>query len=457
MKQRIVILGGGESGVGAAILARHQGYEVFLSDHGPIASEKKEALQDHQISFEENGHSPERIFSAEEVVKSPGIPDDTDIITRIKAQHIPVVSEIEFAMSHSKAKFIGITGTNGKTTTTLLTYHILKEAGYDVGIAGNVGFSLAQQVATADKTYFVVELSSFQLDGMRNAKVQIGVLLNITPDHLDRYDNDFSKYVASKFRITRHMAENDTFIYNESDPCIAGEIKKLTLGASQLAIADKESKTAQAYFGNDRINFRTDGVERAIAINNLPLRGTHNMMNAMAAVLVARNLGADWQGIENALKSFKNAPHRLEFCGDVENIAFYNDSKATNVKALWFALQSFERPIVLIMGGVDKGNDYSEVDALVKKRVKSIIALGTDLSKIHAHFSSLGKEVVRTTSMAGAVEAAYDRAVDGEVVLLSPACASFDLFRNYEDRGWQFKKAVKDLWARVESKTTTIS
>jgi UDP-N-acetylmuramoylalanine--D-glutamate ligase len=455
MKDRIVILGGGESGVGAAILAKAKGYDVFLSDSGFIPSEKKKRLTEYKIDFEEGNHSEAKILNASEVVKSPGIPDNAPLVLKIKDNKIPVISEIEFAIRYSKAKFIGITGTNGKTTTTLLTYHILKENGLDVGLAGNVGFSLARQVAGQDKEYFVVELSSFQLDGMSKSKLHVAVLLNITPDHLNRYDNDFSKYADSKFRIIRNMRKEDFFIYNEDDPSISAKIDGLKTHVNRQPVSLTKSETSLAYLADKYLMFHDGTSTKRVSRDGLPLRGKHNMINSMAAIQVARNLGISWDGILKALITFENAPHRLEYSGNINGVDFYNDSKATNVDAVWFALESFEQPIVLIMGGTDKGNDYTQIDELVKQKVKAIVALGIDNTKIESHFKNYMTDISSTDSVFQAVQIAFSKAKENEVVLLSPACASFDLFKNYEERGEKFKEAVGALKGKVEGNLTT--
>jgi UDP-N-acetylmuramoylalanine--D-glutamate ligase len=451
MKEKIVILGGGESGVGAAILAKMKGFEVFLSDNGLIPSEKKQTLKKYDIEFEEGGHSTDRVLMADEVVKSPGIPDNASLIQKLNEKQIPVVSEIEFALRFTAAQIIGITGTNGKTTTTLLTYHLLKENGLDVGLAGNVGASLAKQVALEDKQYFVTELSSFQLDGMFKSKLHIAVLLNITPDHLNRYDNDFSKYVDSKFRIIRNMRKEDHFIFYENDPNIHGKIQTLKTHVSQQPVSLIKSDTASAYLADHYLIFREGDVTKKLSKDQLPLLGKHNIINSMAAIQAARNVGIEWAGILKALKTFKNAAHRLEFAGNIKGVDFYNDSKATNVDAVWYALDSYDRPIVLILGGLDKGNDYTQIDELVKQKVKAIIALGIDNKKIESHFKDYMTDISSTDSVFKAVEIGFSKAKDGEVVLLSPACASFDLFKNYEERGEKFKQAVNALKDKIEN------
>ena len=456
MKKKVAILGGRESGVGAAILAKSKGFDVFLSDNDFISSKYKKTLREYSINFEEGQHETNTILSADEIVKSPGIPDNTPIILNAIEKNIPVVSEIEFALRFSKAKIIGITGTNGKTTTTLLTYHLLKENGSNVGLAGNVGHSLARQVAEEDKEYFVVELSSFQLDGMSKARLHTAILLNITPDHLDRYENDFQKYVNSKFRIIRNMRKEDHFIYNELDKTINEQFDQLKSNVDVQPISLKKSDKSIAYLVEKNLMF-TDGENlKRISINNLPLRGKHNMINSMAAIQAARNIGIDWSGILSALKTFENAPHRLEYVGKINEVDFYNDSKATNVDAVWYALESFDTSIVLIMGGTDKGNDYTQIDEFVANKVKSIVALGIDNTKIESHFKGYMSDITSTDSVFNAIEIAFSKASDGDVVLLSPACASFDLFKNYEERGQRFKEAFFALKEKFGSNQKTM-
>ena len=451
MKKKIVILGGGESGVGAAILAKTNGYEVFLSDNGLISSKNKQTLGEYAIDFEEGQHDTDTILSAGEIVKSPGIPENVPIILKAIEKNIPVISEIEVALRYTNAKIIGITGTNGKTTTTLLTYHLLKENGLNVGLAGNVGHSLARQVAEADRDYFVVELSSFQLDGMSKSRLHTAILLNITPDHLDRYENDFQKYMNSKFRIIRNMRKEDHFIYNESDERIKAYVDHLKSHVDLQPISLIKSEKSVAYLVEKNLMFKDEENPKRVSTNNLPLRGKHNMINTMAAVQAARNMGIDWDGILSALKTFENAPHRLEYVGRIKEVEFYNDSKATNVDAVWYALESFDTPIVLIIGGTDKGNDYTQIDELVAGKVKAIVALGIDNTKIESHFKNYMSDITSTDSVFNAIEIAFSKTSDGDVVLLSPACASFDLFKNYEERGERFKKAFYALKDKIEN------
>ncbi len=451
MKKKIVILGGGESGVGAAILAKVNGMNVFLSDNGLIASKYKRVLTEYKIEFEEGQHDTDIILSANEIVKSPGIPDNVPLIEKAKENNIPIISEIEFALRYSKAMIIGITGTNGKTTTTLLIYHLLKESGLDVGLAGNIGHSLARQVAEEDKACFVVELSSFQLDGMSKSKLHIAILLNITPDHLNRYDDDFQKYVSSKFRIVRNMRKEDFFIYNENDLNINEQNALLKSHVNHQPIALKKSNESIAYLFEKYLTFKGAEHLNKIAIDHLPLFGNHNMINILAAVQAVKNMGVEWSQILSALKTFENAPHRLEYVGKIKQVDFFNDSKATNVDAVWCALESFDVPIILIIGGSDKGNDYNQIDDLVSKKVKAIVALGIDNQKIESHFKNYLDDVTSTDSVFNAVEIALSKSSSGDVVLLSPACASFDLFKNYEERGERFKEAFLALKDKIES------
>lgn len=450
MKEKVVILGGGESGIGAAILAKSQGNSAFLSDNGLIPANNKETLAKHKIDFEEGAHSEDRILEAVEIIKSPGIPDNVPLLEKARAKDIPVISEIEFALRFSKAKVIGITGTNGKTTTTLLTYHLLKENGLDVGLAGNVGHSLARQVAEGDREYYVIELSSFQLDGMYKSRLNVAMLLNITPDHLDRYNNSFQEYVASKFRVIQNMRNDDAFIYNASDAVIRDAVIHNKRTMKQLPVSLSKYAEASASLVEDGIAFQGEEKRKKISQKKLPLLGKHNMINTMASILAAREFGIDWDGITTALQSFENAPHRLEYIGSIKKVDFYNDSKATNVDAVWYALESFKSPIILILGGIDKGNDYSMINDLVAQKVKAIVAMGIDNTKIVSHFKEVVADISSTDSPFQATEIAYSKAEDGEVVLLSPACASFDLFKNYEERGNRFKEAFSALKQKTE-------
>lgn len=448
MKQKLTILGAGESGVGAALLGKAKGYEVFVSDMGKLQEKYREVLTAEQIGFEEGSHDEARVLGSDLIVKSPGIPEKAPLIKKIREKGIEVISEIEFAARYSRARFIAITGSNGKTTTTLLTYHLLKKLGLNVGLAGNVGESLAKQVIEDRFDYFVLELSSFQLDDMYKFKAHIAVLLNITPDHLDRYEYEFQNYINSKFRILQNMDSHDYFICYSDDEVIMKELSKRTVAPRMLEISLREKAGDGAYLQGDELSFSlSDGQEQSFSlpVASLPLRGKHNMINTMAAVLAATALKQDVQKFSEALKDFTNASHRLEDAGSINGVRFINDSKATNVDSVWYALDSFNVPLVWIAGGQDKGNDYNAIEPLVREKVKALVCLGKDNSKLHKAFEGKVPLILETDNMTEAVRLAYDQAAAGEVVLLSPACASFDLFRNYEDRGEQFKSAVKRL------------
>jgi UDP-N-acetylmuramoylalanine--D-glutamate ligase len=448
MGKRLVILGSGESGVGAAILAKQKGFEVFVSDRGLIKELYKQQLREEQILFEEGIHSEEKILNADEVVKSPGIPDQAPMVGKIREKAIPVISEIEFAGRYTRAKKICITGSNGKTTTTLLTYHMLKKAGYHVGLAGNVGKSFALQVARENFDYYVLELSSFQLDGMYDFTADVAVLLNVTPDHLDRYDYSFDTYLASKFRITRNQGPTDFFVYNADDTAISRYMENHQVQATRLPFSIRQPIDGDgAFLTNNQItlNYKSNQNPLIMTIEQLALQGKHNVYNSMAASMAARIVDVRKEIIRESLQDFQNVEHRLEFVASINGIEFINDSKATNVNSTWYALESMEKPVVWICGGQDKGNDYNELSELVKARVKAIVCLGKDNSKLIAAFQGVIETVVETDSAADAVAASYKIARKGDVVLLSPACASFDLFQNYEDRGMQFKAAVRAL------------
>lgn len=449
MSERIVILGGGESGVGAAILAMQKGYEVFLSDGGSLASDRRRMLKSHKIEFEEGQHSSDRILTASLVVKSPGIPDSAPLIKELAAKGIPVVSEIEFAYRFiDKAKVIAITGTNGKTTTAMLTYHLLKTAGYRVALGGNVGKSLAGLVAEGGYHYYVVEVSSFQLDGIVNFRPDVAVLLNITPDHLDRYDNDFSKYVTSKFRIVENLTNEEAFIYSADSEPITEAVSRRKIEASMFAMSATSNNKLSAYLNKEHLIFnyeyKANQAQYEIPLSEISLIGKHNMVNSMAAVLSAMCMDVSIEKILKGLKNFKNAPHRLEFVKEIDNVAYINDSKATNVDSVYYALDGVKGNIIWIAGGIDKGNDYSQIESLVGKKVKALICMGKDNQGLTSYFSDIEK-LVEVDSAEKAVNQAHEWANEGDVVLLSPACASFDLFSNYEDRGDKFKRAVKKL------------
>ncbi|MBP6231572.1 MAG: UDP-N-acetylmuramoyl-L-alanine--D-glutamate ligase [Paludibacteraceae bacterium] len=443
--KRIVVLGGGESGVGAAVLAHKQGFDVFVSDASKIKETYKLVLNKHAIRWEEGTHTYEEILQATEVVKSPGIPDKVAVIQEIKKQNIPIISEIEFAGRYTSAKTICITGSNGKTTTTMLIYHILKQAGLNVGLAGNVGKSFALQVAEETYEYYVIELSSFQLDNMYTFRADVAILLNITPDHLDRYEYDFQKYVEAKMRITQNQTANDVFIYWEDDKAIQQELTKHKINAKLYPFSMKKNSKNNAYVENNNLTINTEETELTMNIEKLAIKGTHNVYNSMAAALSASVMNIKKEQIRNSLADFEGVEHRLEPVAKVRNIMFINDSKATNVNSCWYALESMHTPVVLILGGTDKGNDYNEILQLINKKVHTLVFLGTDNSKLEHFFGETGIKTMSTNSMEEAVKVAYQSANKGDTVLLSPCCASFDLFANYEDRGAQFKHCVKNL------------
>lgn len=435
----ISILGGGESGVGAALLAKSKGFDVFLSDAGTLKENYQQTLRDNEIEFETGGHSLERILGSQEIIISPGIPEKTDIVKAIKAKDISLVSEIEFAARYTKAKIVAITGSNGKTTTTLLTYHFLKSAGLKVGLAGNIGQSFAKQVMEDQHDVYVLEISSFQLDRCFRFKPDVAVLLNITPDHLDRYEYQFENYIASKFRIFQNADASTSCVFWADDEVIQSNLAKIPASATLKTVSFQQK--AHAYITAEKIQF--DGAELYLA--DAPLKGPHNAINMAVAMLAAHEAGVSFDQILQSLPFFENAPHRLEPCGVWNGVEFINDSKATNVDAVYYALNSYKQPLILIMGGVDKGNEYEVLDPLVKEKVKGLICLGTDNSKLEQHFGRIVPQLFATDSLEDAVLKAKEWAVDGDVVLLSPACASFDLFKNYEDRGDQFKNTVKRL------------
>jgi UDP-N-acetylmuramoylalanine--D-glutamate ligase len=443
--RRIVVLGGGESGTGAAILAQKQGLDVFLSDSSAIKPKYRNILDKYGIAYEENRHTEDLILNADEIIKSPGIPDKIAIIQTIKKKKIPIISEIEFAGRYTNAKMICITGSNGKTTTTLLTYHILKNAGLNVGLAGNIGDSLALQVAEQNCDYYVIELSSFQLDGMFAFKADIAILLNITPDHLDRYDYKMQNYVNSKWRILQNQTENDAFIYWNDDPIVHQKLKKQKPAVALYAFAEKKEDGVKAYTENNKIIIETFNEKFTMEEELVALTGTHNLYNSLAAGIAAKLLDIKDDVIRLSLSDFKGVEHRFEKVARVRGVEYINDSKATNVNSTWYALQSMKTPTVLILGGTDKGNNYSEIESLVLSKCRALIFLGVDNSKLHAFFE--GKiEIIRDAhSMEDAVSQAYEIAQKGDTVLLSPSCASFDLFENYEDRGRQFKECVQKL------------
>ena len=444
MAEKIVVLGAGESGVGSAILAQKKGFDLSVSDKSAIKKNYKEMLVKYNIPFEELQHTENKILDATEVIKSPGIPESADIIKKIRAKGIPVVSEIEFAGRYNKAKTICITGSNGKTTTTMLTYFILSHAGYNVGLAGNVGKSFALQVAEENFDYYVIELSSFQLDGMYDFRADVAILMNITPDHLDRYNYEFQNYINSKFRILQNLTQEQYFIYWSEDPVIMAELKKREVSASLAPFgANKENNVAWIDNGSLHVNCMNSF---SIPINDVYIKGIHNMYNSMAASLAASIVGVPDAVIKEALSLFKGVEHRLEYVDTIKGVRYINDSKATNIDSCWYALQSMTTPTVLILGGTDKGNDYNAILDLVKQKVHTLVFMGVDNAKLVKFFSENSNiPFVDTHSLKDAVEACYNAAKEGDTVLLSPCCASFDLFKNYENRGELFKEAVRAL------------
>ncbi|MFJ1438270.1 UDP-N-acetylmuramoyl-L-alanine--D-glutamate ligase [Capnocytophaga canimorsus] len=443
--KKLVILGGGESGVGAAILGKKKHWDVFLSDKGKVATKYAKVLNQHTIRWEENKHTESEILSADCIIKSPGIPDTAEIIKKAKEKHIEIISEIEFAYRYTKGKIIAITGSNGKTTTTSLTYHILKESGLNVGVAGNIGKSFAQMVAEDDKEYYVLEISSFQLDGITSFKPHIAILLNITPDHLDRYDYKMENYIASKFRITENQTENDYFIYDIDDPIIAQWLEKNEIKSQKIPFSIEKELNKGIYSLKDIIHMNIDNQTFEIEVKEMSLKGKHNVKNSMAASVSSRLLKVRKESIRESLKGFVGEPHRLEFVKTVEGITYINDSKATNVNSVFFALDTMKTPVVWIVGGVDKGNDYSPLLPYVHEKVRAIVCLGKDNSPILKSFGNVIDNIVETQSMEEAVSLSKQFAKNGDTVLLSPACASFDLFKNYEERGNEFKKEVEKL------------
>ncbi len=445
-KHRLVVLGAGESGTGAAILAKDKGMDVFLSDSGTISPKYRKILEEENIPFEEGSHSMDKILSADEVVKSPGIPLDAPVILAVRGKNIPVISEIEFAGRYTDSKMVCITGSNGKTTTTMLIHHILTEAGLDAGLAGNVGNSLAWQVARNPHAVYVVELSSFQLDNMYDFKANVAVLLNITPDHLDRYDYKMQNYVNAKFRILQNMTHKDVFIFWQDDPVITEQLKHIVTEASLLPFSEHQEEGSAAYIdAENELVLNTPATSMTMPRADLALNGLHNVYNSMAAGLSACLFDLRKDDIRKALSDFCGVEHRLEFIADIDGVRWINDSKATNVNSCWYALEAMDRPTVLILGGKDKGNDYSEILPLVKERVTAIVAMGKDNAKIMEFFGPYVSRMADTHSLAEAVEACRKFANEGDTVLLSPCCASFDLFKSYEDRGRQFKEAVRAL------------
>ena len=444
--KKIVILGGAESGTGSAILAKQKNYEVFLSDIGKIKDKYKEILLAHHIDFEENKHTEKKILQADEIIKSPVIPDNIPLILKIKSKNIPIISEIEFAGRYTNAKIIGITGSNGKTTTTLLIAHLLQKAGLNIGLAGNIGQSFAYQVATKNFDYYVLELSSFQLDGVFDFKIDIAILLNITPDHLDRYNYKFENYLLSKFRILQNQTEKDFFIYCQDDENINNHLSKIDLKSQKLSFSIFDNFLKKGAFLQEK-NFiiKYQNEENIFRTSDFSLQGNHNIYNAMASILLGKILKINEKIIKKSLQTFKAVEHRLEKFTRIKGIDFINDSKATNVNSTFYALESMTKKTIWILGGIDKGNNYSLLDSLVKEKVKAIIALGKDNEKIKKHFQNKISLFYETDNLQKAVEKSFLWAKENETVLLSPSCASFDLFQTYEDRGKKFKKTVLEL------------
>jgi len=446
MAKKLVILGAGESGIGTALLAKQKGYDVFVSDASAIKPNFQKELEDHQIEFESGAHSVERILAADEVMKSPGIPDKNELVKSIRAKGIPVISEIEFGYRYKgNAKIAAITGSNGKTTTTSLLFHICQVAEQDAAMVGNIGFSFARQIAQDPKSLYVIEVSSFQLDDIKFFKPDIAILLNITEDHLDRYNYEFERYVKSKFRIIENQTESDCFIYCIDDEIIVKHLALLTYNTNPLPFSMKQEVKKGGYIKNDQMMLKIQEERVTMSIYDFALKGKHNAYNTMAASIAATTLGIRKEKIREAVSNFHNLEHRMEFVATVKGVDFINDSKATNVNSTWYALESMQKPTILVLGGVDKGNDYSLIAELIKEKVKAIVCMGTDNKKIVEFFKGIVPVIVEADSASKAVTESFNLAEKGEVVLLSPACASFDLFKNYEDRGRQFKAAVKEL------------
>ncbi len=446
MSKRLVILGAGESGVGTALLARQKGYDVFVSDGGEIRDHYKMELKTAGVVFEEKQHTPEQVLNADEVMKSPGIPEKNELVKQIRTKGIPIISEIEFAYRYKgNSKIIAITGSNGKTTTTSLTYHICKTGGADCALVGNVGYSFAKQVAKDPKALYVAEISSFQLDDIKTFRPDVAVLTNITEDHLDRYDYKIENYISSKYRIALNQQKEDVFIYNMDDEVTVKTISNYSIKSTLAPFTMSKQLPQGAYLLNAKMHLKWKNEEMQMSIEDFALKGKHNHYNSMAASLAATAVDIRKEKIREALQTFQTLEHRMETVATIKNVEFINDSKATNVNSTWYALESMEKPVILILGGVDKGNDYSLLKELVQEKVRAIICLGTDNKKIHEAFSDVVSLIVNTSNAQDAVRSAFHVANKGDVVLLSPACASFDLFKNYEDRGNQFKKAVKEL------------
>ncbi|HSZ87319.1 MAG TPA: UDP-N-acetylmuramoyl-L-alanine--D-glutamate ligase [Puia sp.] len=446
MNKRMVILGGGESGVGAALLVKRQGYDVFVSDSSLLKEKYKTELTQNQIEFEEGKHTEEKILNADEVMKSPGIPEKNEMVKQVRHKNIPVISEIELAYRYKgDSKIIGITGSNGKTTTTAITHHIFQHAEYDCALVGNIGYSFAKQVAEDPKQWYVAEISSFQLDDIKEFKPDVAILTNITEDHLDRYEYKFENYINSKFRIVMNQTKNDHFIFNEDDAVTNKYVSKYSHHTNPLPITMLHETNKGGFIRNGQMTLATGSEKMQMSIYDFALKGIHNQYNSMAAGLAALTVGIRKEKIREAIQSFEALEHRMEYVATVRGVEFINDSKATNVNSVWYALETMTKPTILILGGVDKGNDYSLIRDLVKEKVKAIVCMGVDNRKIHEAFQHEVPLMVDTASALEAVNASFHFAKKDDVVLLSPACASFDLFKNYEDRGNQFKEAVKDL------------
>lgn len=445
MKKRVVILGGGESGTGAALLAKAKGFDVFLSDMAPLKEAYANELSENGIPFEQGKHTEELILNADEVVKSPGIPDKVEIVKKIHKKGIPIISEIELGFRYAKGRIIAITGSNGKTTTTSLVYHLLKESGYNVGLGGNIGESFAKKCIDDPYDFWVLELSSFQLDNCYDFRPYVSVLTNITPDHLDRYNYEFQNYIDSKFRIVQAQEERDYFVVFTDNEPIVSELSKRAIRPKKLAISLTHQPENGAGYNGTALVFHSEGWELEIPVEALKIKGKHNYLNSMAAVLACAKVGMDKEQILSSLISFEPVEHRLEYVDTIKGVKFINDSKATNVDSVFYALDSMERPTVLILGGVDKGNDYSQIEDLVKEKVSALVCMGKDNSKLRSYFDGKLKQIVETDSIQMAVSESFKLAKEGDTVLLSPACASFDLFQNYEDRGRQFKQQVKRI------------
>ena len=446
MKKKLVILGAGESGIGTALLATQKGYDVFVSDGGKIKEEYKNELLVNGIDFEESSHTEEKILSADEVMKSPGIPEKNELVKKIREKGISIISEIEFAFRYKgDSKIIAITGSNGKTTTTALTWHICNHAGMDCAMVGNIGYSFARQLALDPKSLYVIEISSFQLDDIKTFRPDVAILTNITEDHLDRYDYKMQNYVDSKFRVVENQQANDVFIYNLDDKITSQNINNYPIQSTLYPITMSKELPQGAYLTNAQMHLKWKTEDMQMSIEDFALKGKHNQYNSMAASLGATAVGIKKESIRESLQTFQSLEHRMEPVAKIKGVQFINDSKATNVNSTWFALESIDKPTILILGGVDKGNDYSLLNELVKEKVKAIICMGIDNRKVHEAFGDFVSLIVNASSADEAVKAAFHFADKGDVVLLSPACASFDLFKNYEDRGMQFKNAVKNL------------